>query len=119
VFVEITLHQATSSYLLVLVPLLAYFLAKGTDFAGALLAGRFLQPSEGLAAVFARSATLGNWTMDQVDAEPQVSWGAARTSLVDSSSNVTTTTAGGRQFLELSNQMTATVQGAHNLFSTD
>jgi len=108
---KITLHQAMSCYLLVLVPLLAYFLATGTDLAGALLTGRFLQPSEGLEAGFTRSAVLDNWTMDRVDTAPQASWGAARISLGDISGNVTTTAACRRQFLDLGSRTTATVQG--------
>ena len=109
---EITLHQATSSYLLVLVPLLAYFLAKGTDFAGALLAGRFLQPSEGMAAGFARSAALSNWTSDQIETAPTTGIGAAQMQVRDAAGSVTTTTHSGRQYLELGSRMTASVQSA-------
>ncbi len=109
---EIVLHQAVSSYLLVLTPLLAYFLAKGTDFAGALIAGRFLQPSEGLAAGQSRSAALGNWSMDQISIAPDTRAGAGVFRHMDTGGNIMTTAQGGREFLELGSRMTAVAQGA-------
>ncbi len=109
---EISLHQATASYLLVLVPLLAYYLAKGTDFAGAILASRFLQPSEGLVASQSGSVATGNWTMDQVNMAPTLRAGSPLARQVDPGGNTLVSTPSGRQFLELGSQLSAVAQGA-------
>ena len=110
---EITTSQATCSYLLTMVPLLAYFLARGTDFAGALLASRFLQPSETAAVSLGTSAVAqNNWSMDQVRLAPTATVGAPTVRQIGSEGNVIMSTASGRSFLEPGSHVAAAVREA-------
>ena len=69
---------AYSQWMIVLVPMLAYFIVKGGDFVGVTLANRFLQPSESAAASAGQSAAAENWSFNQENFRPMTRVGAAQ-----------------------------------------
>ena len=72
---ELDTQLALSRYMLVLVPMLAWALARSGEMGATMLANRFLQPGEGAASAAASNVATNNWRMDQVQLEPRTAVG--------------------------------------------
>ncbi|MBF2735053.1 MAG: conjugal transfer protein TraG N-terminal domain-containing protein, partial [Betaproteobacteria bacterium AqS2] len=72
---DLDTQLALSRYMLVLVPMLAWALARTGEMGATMLASRFLQPGEAAASAAAANVAANNWRMDQVQLEPRTAAG--------------------------------------------